>query len=190
MQRYVGVLLCLILLTFVYCSSEAESLGIVNTDELTLHLENRIIEEIRYLTDEDFQKLYTCKNDVRHEDESIVNLSQSDAWALMTVAKCEDCTDALSQAYIMSVLLNRLNSEEFPDSITEILEQDKQFSCLTDGRFHKEEPDLNSHMALYLIESGQVKTSFLYFEAKTCTDSWASKNRKFACEYGGTRFYY
>ena len=191
MQRYVGVLLCLILLTSVWLTSYTESEVIVETDEITPHLENRIVQEdIRYLTDKDFEKLYTCKEDVRHEDENIVNLSQTDAWKFMKLSKCEDDTDAITQARIMSVLYNRLKSKGFPNTVDELLAQDGQFSCVKDGRFDKAEPDLNSHIALYLLESGQVKTDFLYFEAESLEGSWQSQHRKFACVSGKTRFYY
>lgn len=192
MERFVGVLLCLVMLTSVYLTpiTSKESEEIVLTKDGNAYLDNRIEQvEIRYLTDKDFEKLYTCKADVRCESKEIVSLTQADAWKFMKLSKCEDDSDAITQAYIMSVLYNRLKSKGFPNTVDELLAQDGQFSCVKDGRFDKAEPDINSHIALYLLESGQVKTDFLYFEAESLEDSWQSKHREFACVSGKTRFY-
>ena len=50
-------------------------------------------------------------------------------------------------------------------------------------------PDVNSHLALALIEGREIKTDFLFYEALWVKDSWASKHRGKAVEYGGSRFY-
>lgn len=142
-------------------------------------------ESVHYLTDKDFSRLYTLRSDIKND--TCIEISQEDAWAMMQVAVLEDNTDEISQAKIMSVILNRLKDPNFPDSIIGVISQEGQFS--TRNTYKSAIPDENSHKALYLIESGQVQTDYLYFEATWVKDSWQSKHRELAEVYGGTRFY-
>ena len=142
-------------------------------------------EPVHYLTDEDFSRLYTLRSDIKND--TCIELTQADAWAVMQVAVLEDNTDAKSQAYIISVILNRVKSPLFPNSVIEVIEQEGQFA--TRNEYKSATPDSNSHLALAMIERGEIKTDFLYFEATWVENSWASRNRELAEVYGGTRFY-
>lgn len=164
---------------FLSCTSAPQE--VVDTMELPPTTE--------YLTEQDLSTLYTCKEYEAPTDTDIVEISYSDAQLLMRISVCEDCTDAYSQAYVMSVILNRVESENFPNTIREVIYEDNQFSPVDDGRFDTAEPDVNSHLALAMIESGEVSTDYLYFEALSVEDSWQSKHRQVAKEYGGTRYY-
>lgn len=182
MKKFISVVVVLLLVSSITVQANNQPVvEVVDTQELP---------DIHYLTDEELSRLYTCKQDVRKSDSTIVELSQEDAWKMMKIAECEDNTDSLSQAYIMTIVLNRLDSEDFPNDIDEILAQENQFSSYSDGRYAKAEPNVDSHYALYLVESGQVRTDYLFFEASTLEDSWQSNNREYACTYGGTTFYY
>ena len=91
-------------------------------------------------------------------------------------------------AMVMAVVLNRVNNENFPNSIEEVIFQEHQFSPIADGRYEKAEPDVECHLALAEIERGEYDTvDALYFE--NASDSWQASN----CEYLGTvghhRFY-
>jgi N-acetylmuramoyl-L-alanine amidase len=141
-----------------------------------------------YLTEEDFEDLYSYHDE--EINDSCLELSQEDAWMLMKLGCAEGgADDALAQAYIMKVVLNRLADDRFPNTIKEIIYQDSQFSVITDGRYEKTEPNVQSHLALVMIETNEVKTDALYFEASWLKDSWQFHNREFAFEYCGTRFY-
>lgn len=162
--------------------------------------ETQIIEEIQeeaidtivpelpeYLSEDDFSLLYSYKEEKAND--TCLEISYSDAQILMKIAAAEDNTDATSQAYIMSVVLNRVQSPDFPNTVRGVVEQTGQFSPVGDGRFAKSTPDANSHIALAMVESGEITTEFLYFEAASLKGSWQSKHRGGAYEYGGTRFY-
>ena len=139
----------------------------------------------------DYEQLYTLHDDTKKD--TCVDLTYEDAQILMKIAVLEDHTDEVSQAYIMSLILNRVNSPNFPNTIREVVEQKLdqkyQFLSLNDKRYINAEPDVNSHLALALIESGQIKTDYLFYEALYVKNSWASRNREKVCEYGGSRFY-
>ena len=143
------------------------------------------------LNREDYEKLYSLFSDGNKD--TCIDISYEDAQILMKIAVLEDHTDEVSQAYIMSLILNRVNSPNFPNTIREVveqkLEQKYQFLSLNDKRYINAEPDVNSHLALALIESGQIKTDYLFYEALYVKNSWASRNREKVCEYGGSRFY-
>ena len=139
------------------------------------------------LTDEELSTLYSLKQE--ENNDSCLELTVEEAEMLMKIAYHEDHTDALSQAYIMSEVLNRVNDSNYPGSIKEVLNQKNQFLKTDSNEFKKVVPDVNSHIALYLIESGQVQTDFLFHEALAASSSWQSKHREVSLEYGGTRFY-
>lgn len=150
--------------------------------------ENDAVQEtVRCITDKQLEKLYTCKDEVIND--TCLVISVEDAELLMKIAHHEDHTDALSQAYIMSEVLNRVDSPDFPNTIKEVLNQEGQFLSTDSNEFKSVNPDVNSHLALALIESRAVQTDFLFHEATDSADSWASRNREVALEYGGTRFY-
>ena len=141
----------------------------------------------KLLTDKDFSLLYICKVDVKND--TCLEISTEDAQMLMKIAYHEDHTNEVSQAYIMSEVLNRVASPDYPNSIKEVLNQKGQFLNTDSDEFNSIEPDVNSHLGLYLIESGQVQTDFLFHESLDSENSWQSKHRKVSLEYGGTRFY-
>lgn len=142
-------------------------------------------KEVHYITEQELSKLYTCKEDVRNDTCLVVSVE--DAEILMKIAVLEDHSDEISQAYIMSIIMNRVKKSGL--TIREVVEQDGQFMKLSDKRYKSAEPDVNSHLALALIEGKQIETDFLFYEAKWVKDSWASRHREVACEYGGSRFY-
>lgn len=145
-------------------------------------------ESVHYLSDSDFSRLYTLRSDIKND--TCLEISQSDAIKIMRIAICEGGDDVKAQCLIMRVILNRLASDAFPNSIEEIIHQYKQFSTVKNGSYDKAEPTSNSHIALSLIEGGWDESQgALYFEASFLKDSWQSKNREFLFEYAGTRYY-
>lgn len=47
--------------------------------------------------------------------------------------------DELGKRYVADVVLNRMDDEDFPDTIEGVIHQDKQFSCILDGNYAKAE---------------------------------------------------
>lgn len=144
-------------------------------------------QEVHILTDEELSRLYSFKEHSTMPDK--VEITVEDAQRLMKIAVAEDSTNEYSQAYIMSVVLNRVKSNLFPNTVEEVISQDKQFSTYSNGSYQKAVPNVDSHLALYLIESGQVDTEYLFFEAAWCDNTWQSSTRNKPFYYGGTKFY-
>ena len=143
------------------------------------------------LTEDELSLLYTC------EEESIkdtcITITQEEAEMLMKIAVIEDYTDAESQAWIIQTILNRVESPSFPNTVQEVLSQKKgkikQFASYGTSKYTAAEPDVNSHIALAMVEKGEITTDALYFEASYCKDTWQSRNLEYVGSVGSSRFY-
>lgn len=149
------------------------------------------IETVQILTDKDFEKLYSYKQDIRKHDPKIVELFQSDAWLMMQIARSEGGSTLIGQLWVMRVILNRLENGNFGDSIYEIVSADNQFEVFSNGSYKDAEINANTHLALALIEGGWDETdNALYFESTSNSDeSWHKLNRTFVKEVEGNRYY-
>ena len=183
MKRFIGLLMCLLLI--------AGCLSVSQTDEGE-HEEVTIIDtkKIEYLTDEQLSLLYSCKQDIRKKDDSIVELSQSDAWLLMQVGRSEGGSDLQGQLWTMRTILNRLDAN-WADSLWGVLTMEEQFEVVASGAYKNAELNADSHIALALIESGWNDTQgALYWESNTNSDeSWHKKNLTFIKEVEGNIYY-
>ena len=90
----------------------------------------------------------------------------------------------------MLVVLNRVWSNEFPDTIEEVIFQKNQFSPVANGRYDAVEPDEECYEALKLIQVDHWNESqdALYFEIKS-DSKWHSENLEFLFKYGKHYFY-
>lgn len=145
-------------------------------------------QPIKYLTADDFSLLYSYKEDIRND--ICLDITQNEAVMLMKLAKAEaGNSDALAQAYVMAVILNRIEDSNFPNTVEDVIFEPIQFSTVANGSYDKAQPDLNSHLALAMIEKNEIDIEALYFEATFLDDSWQARNRQYLFEYKGTRFY-
>ena len=181
------------LVSFVFFNSSSKE--IPEEDEIQQATENNIIQEeikvekkpVYYLTDEDLSKLYTLKIDVNTD--TCLNTTVEEDDMLMRIGVCEDYTSVESQANVMLVVWNRVKSPLFPNSIQEVIEQKGQFSTVSSGLYQKAVPNVDSHLALALVQSGQMTSEALYFEAAWAKDTWQSKHCTYLFTSGGTKYY-
>ena len=106
--------------------------------------------------------------------------------AKLAMAEAEG-EDLKGKAFVMLVVLNRVNDDEFPDTIKEVIFQESdgtyQFSPIGDGRFFKQEPNDECYEALELVKTGYDESKgALYFTSH-------SRNLDFLFEHGGHLFY-
>lgn len=94
------------------------------------------------------------------------NLSEADKVALQKVALAEaKCDGVKGMALVMKVILNRLDSPKFPNSVTAIVAQKNQFSTYYNGNYHKAKLCDESREALELVLTGWDEShGALYFE--------------------------
>lgn len=110
---------------------------------------------------------------------------------LMKIAMAEAEGESVEgKALVMLVVLNRVWSDEFPDTIEEVIFQPRQFSVTEPGgRYYTTEPDEGCREALALVSAGwDGSQGALYFESCE-NDSWHSRNLEYLFTEGNHRFY-
>ncbi len=124
-----------------------------------------------------------------------VKLTDSEKNILLKIAMAEAEGEPLEgKALVMNVVLNRIQSHDFPDSVEEVVFQTingvYQFSPVEeDGRYWTTMPNWDCYRALNMITDGWDESrGALYFEA--CTgETWQAENCEYLFEVGNHRFY-
>lgn len=123
-------------------------------------------------------------------EESIV-FSKNDSYLLCKIAMAEAEGEGVKgKAMVMQVVLNRVQSAVFPDTVREVIYQKNQFSPVRSGRFDAVEPDAECYEALRLIREDHWDESqdALYFESKSAS-KWHRDHLEFLFRYGNHYFY-
>ena len=106
--------------------------------------------------------------------------------------------DAAGKEMVAEVILNRVSSPKFPDTIAGVVFQESggqyQFSPVGDGRYNSVSISGQTKEAvLAALQDGDVTNGALYFVAagKTTTEKrgWFESKLTFMTEHGGHRFY-
>lgn len=161
-------------------------------EETISYTPQEVIETNTVYTEIDYSLLYTCRPTVTHyTNPYIVELSYIDAVLLMKLARAEGGPTLDGQLWSMRTVINRLNSNQFPNSIKDVIEEDGQFEVVTTGAYINADVNSNTHIALAMIESGWNETEgALYFESSTnSTHSWHKTHLTFVKEVEGQRYY-
>ena len=110
--------------------------------------------------------------------------------AKIAMAEAEGCNTQTKTLIIMCVL-NRVWSDEFPDTIEEVIFQKNQFSPIDNGRWDRVEPNEDCYEAVKAVMEAKYDYSggATYFENCADEDNWHSRNLEFLYESEGIRFY-
>ena len=110
--------------------------------------------------------------------------------ARIAMAEAEGCNIQTKTLIIMCVL-NRVWSDEFPDTIEEVIFQENQFSPIDNGRWDRVEPNEDCYEAVKVVMEAKYDYSggATYFESCSDEDNWHSRNLEFLYESEGMRFY-
>ena len=176
-------MLCLILIGFVlYTPQEIQK-------ETTSYTPQEVVET-RQL-DIDYSLLYTCKPTIYNVNPDIVEVSYIDAVLLMKVARAEGGATLDGQLWSMRTIINRIYSNDFPDSVQDVVEEDGQFEVVITGSYINADVNSNTHIALAMIEGGWDETQgALYFESSSnSSKSWHKTHLTFIKEVEGQRYY-
>ena len=120
--------------------------------------------------------------------------SDNEIYELAKIIMCEaEGESQKCKEYIGQVVLNRVNSDKFPDTIHDVIFQKvngkSQFSPVYNGRWESEEPTQECYDAAYtVLNASEPLTEALYFES--CKgESWHSRNLTQIAHIDNTRFY-
>ena len=110
--------------------------------------------------------------------------------ARIAMAEAEGCNTQTKTLIIMCVL-NRVWSDEFPDTIEEVIFQENQFSPIDNGRWDRVKPNEDCYEAVKVVMEAKYDYSggATYFENCADEDNWHSRNLEFLYESEGIRFY-
>ena len=116
--------------------------------------------------------------------------NSNDTYLLAKIAMAEaESEDTEGKALVMNVVLNRVASNSFPNSIEEVIFQEHQFSPISNGRFEKVQPDEDCYKAVELVENGWNESEgALYFESPSYSE-WHKNNLEFLFRHGNHYFY-
>ena len=120
-----------------------------------------------------------------------INCDSEDAYLLAKIAMAEaEGEDVEGESLIILVILNRVRSDKFPDSIKEVIFKENQFSPVDNGRFDRIEPNQECYEALELVQRSQWDESqgALYFDSEG-KSNWHRDNLHFLFQHGNHYFY-
>lgn len=91
-----------------------------------------------------------------------IEVAYEEAQELMKIAFCEAGNQGIDgQRFVMSVIINRVNSPDFPNNIHDVIYQPHQFA--TKG-MESAEITVETHMALAELEMGNLVPQVIAFE--------------------------
>ena len=128
--------------TTAYIETVVEDTEYVVLDEYTEDVKLATEEEVTYYSD---------------EVEMLAHLINGEAGS-------DWCSDTLMY-YVGSVVLNRMNHPDFPDSLSGVIYQDGQYSCTWDGNYDRTPSDRCYRIAEDLLVNGSVLPSDVVFQA-------------------------
>ena len=125
------------------------------------------------------------------EDVAGLTFTDEESQMLLKLAMAEAGDQGvIGKAIVMNVVHNRMLSEDFPDTIEEVIFEPKQFSPISDGRYAAAVPDEECYEALEMvINYWDGSAGALFFEADWNANSWHKENLTELFQYGNLIFY-
>ena len=89
------------------------------------------------------------------------------------------------QLYVGSVVLNRVNSDRYPDTIQGVVFQKNQYTCTRDGNYYRTPTERNWANAKYLLENGSVLPANVVYQSggKQGRGVYLKTSRHYYCYY-------
>lgn len=134
------------------------------------------------------------------ENVSSIKISQDDYEILLKIVEAEaGGEDYKGKLLVANVVLNRVESQSFPDSISEVVYQQEngqtQFSPVSDGRINEVKISNGTIEAVNEALKGEdLSQGALYFVARKYADpdkmKWFDNNLTLLFSYGGHEFFF
>ena len=132
-------------------------------------------------------------------EERRIKLSETDKNALLRIVEAEATgEDIKGKMLVANVILNRVNDDEFPDSVEGVVFQKKgksyQFSPLSDGRYYKVSISDETREAVERVLNGEDESQgALYFMSRRYASAknarWFDNNLTKVLTYGTHEFF-
>ena len=128
---------------------------------------------------------------VEEEEKDILNLEYNDYNVLLKIVEAEAGGENLTgKIMVANVILNRVNSDRFPNTVTEVVYQKSQFSPTIDGRIDTVSISQETLTAVERALSGEDHSNgALYFRSVHCNSTWFDNRLTRVAEHGNHIFY-
>ena len=128
---------------------------------------------------------------VEEEEKDILNLEYNDYNVLLKIVEAEaGGEDLTGKIMVANVILNRVNSDRFPNTVTEVVYQKSQFSPISDGRINTVSISQETLTAVERALSGEdYSDGALYFRSVHCNSTWFDNRLTRVAEHGNHIFY-
>lgn len=127
------------------------------------------------------------------------SISQEDYEVLLRIVEAEaGCEDMKGKMLVAGVVMNRVESDRFPDTVKEVVFQREngvaQFSPISDGRYYQVEVTDDTREAVKRVLYGEdITEGALYFAARKHADpermKWFDESLTLLFAYGGHEFF-
>lgn len=129
------------------------------------------------------------------ENEPRIHLNTDEYHVLLKIVEAEaGCEDLTGKMLVANVVLNRVNSDLFPDTVTEVVYQkhrgNAQFSPTADGRINSVTVSPETAEAVKRVLEGEDHSQgALFFRSAYCSSSWFDSSLTRVLEHGNHIFY-
>lgn len=93
--------------------------------------------------------------------------SQEDLYVMahLIAGEAQPCDDS-EQRYVASVVLNRVKHPEYPNTISGVVFQKRQYSSVKDGNYYREPTESNWNNARWLLENGSILPDYVIYQSR------------------------
>lgn len=96
-----------------------------------------------------------------------VKYSEEDLYVMAHVIAGEaQICDDMEKRYVGSVVLNRVNHADFPNTIKDVVFQKKQYSSVADRNYYREPTDNDWLNAKWVLENGSILPGYVIYQSK------------------------
>ncbi|MBQ6810581.1 MAG: LysM peptidoglycan-binding domain-containing protein, partial [Firmicutes bacterium] len=120
-------------------------------------------------------RIYVGQKILVPQGDNSSSLSEHDIYLMAKMIHAEARGESdLGQIAVGAVIMNRLKSGSFPNTISGVLYQKNQFTAIDDGQFYALEPDQRAYNAAYAAAKGNDPTfgSLFYWNPQKTNNSW------------------
>lgn len=178
-------------ITLVRKSSEKMAALVENNQFCYQGVAETDMDERRMNTQEDEKQRRTVKTIVRYR----VNLEHGARRILERIVEAESGDQTIKgRQMVANVILNRMKSEKFPNSVREIVFAGRQFSPVSNGSYYRVKVSSQTKKAVEKALKEKDNTNgALYFMYRAGSDSsnvsWFDRELTKLCEYGCHEFF-
>ncbi len=124
------------------------------------------------------------------DPEPLITLSDHERLLMAKIGKAEaEGEDIEGITDVMNVVWNRVQDDNFPNSIEGVIYDPLQFAVISNGRFDSVVPDEIYYRAVEMFTRGYNKSQgALYFESES-DSTWHKDNLEFLFQHGNHYFY-